>query len=319
MDLPKIALFGYGYWGKKIANILKNYSDFVVVDPFITDRPKNIQIVTLADICASDQVIGCIIATPEGTHFELADQLLKAGKHVWVEKPLCLTAHQSEKIISTAQKMNKILFVDTIFLFDPLAWLVADWIGKQASTILTWKSSRLSDRKSQLELQPIDDLAIHDSYLLRWWFKDYKIEECTMHEESHQLQTIQMNINSPEGAKIACTWRYSFENTTSTRMLELATSDGTLVWEKQNGREALIVKDHTVTIHSHEVTLATALNRAIESFLLLLQHSSTDSTASFFNENCLNTKLFSMIYSSELVFQDIDILETIRDAKKATA
>ena len=50
-----------------------------------------------------------IIATPPNTHAELAIQLLRAGKHVVCEKPLCITREESEAMIQVAEENGRVL------------------------------------------------------------------------------------------------------------------------------------------------------------------------------------------------------------------
>ncbi|HEY9661868.1 MAG TPA: oxidoreductase [Allocoleopsis sp.] len=52
-----------------------------------------------------------VIATPNSSHFELAQQALLAGKHVVVDKPFTLTSAQAQQLINLAQQQNRILSV----------------------------------------------------------------------------------------------------------------------------------------------------------------------------------------------------------------
>lgn len=52
-----------------------------------------------------------IIATPPNTHFQLALSALEAGKHVVVEKPLCLTIDEADKLIDVAENNQRVLTV----------------------------------------------------------------------------------------------------------------------------------------------------------------------------------------------------------------
>ncbi|MHB8191212.1 MAG: Gfo/Idh/MocA family protein [Ferrimicrobium sp.] len=52
-----------------------------------------------------------IVATPPVSHFDIAMQLLDAGKHVVVEKPLCLTVDQADKLVKQARSVDKVLTV----------------------------------------------------------------------------------------------------------------------------------------------------------------------------------------------------------------
>jgi predicted dehydrogenase len=50
-----------------------------------------------------------IIATPPNSHAKLATQLLEAGKHVVCEKPLALTRAETETMIETANRNQRLL------------------------------------------------------------------------------------------------------------------------------------------------------------------------------------------------------------------
>jgi UDP-2-acetamido-3-amino-2,3-dideoxy-glucuronate N-acetyltransferase len=45
---------------------------------------------------------------------------LRAGKHVWVEKPLALSATAGRELVDAAAASARVLFVDETFLYDPL-------------------------------------------------------------------------------------------------------------------------------------------------------------------------------------------------------
>ena len=52
------------------------------------------------------------IATPNSTHFEIAQAFLEQGFHVLCEKPLTTTVRDAEKLVSTALGQNRILAVN---------------------------------------------------------------------------------------------------------------------------------------------------------------------------------------------------------------
>ena len=47
-----------------------------------------------------------IIATPSGTHFEVARELLLKGKNVLIEKPACLRVEEVQELINLSRKLN---------------------------------------------------------------------------------------------------------------------------------------------------------------------------------------------------------------------
>lgn len=60
------------------------------------------------------------IATPFATHYELALQALNAGKHVLVEKPMTLSARDSESLFDLAQSLGLFVMEAMWFKFNPI-------------------------------------------------------------------------------------------------------------------------------------------------------------------------------------------------------
>jgi dTDP-3,4-didehydro-2,6-dideoxy-alpha-D-glucose 3-reductase len=59
------------------------------------------------------------IATPIGLHFMMAEQALKAGKHVWCEKPLTCDDRETQTLVALAEKSGKILNESFMYLHHP--------------------------------------------------------------------------------------------------------------------------------------------------------------------------------------------------------
>lgn len=60
-----------------------------------------------------------VIATPPLTHFDLACKMLMAGKHVVVEKPMCLTRKEADELIEIARINDRVLTVHQNRRWDP--------------------------------------------------------------------------------------------------------------------------------------------------------------------------------------------------------
>ena len=71
------------------------------------------------DLLRHPEVDVIVVATPVGSHFELAHQALKAGKHVLVEKPLASTVEECERLVELAQRNNLTLMVDHTYIYSP--------------------------------------------------------------------------------------------------------------------------------------------------------------------------------------------------------
>lgn len=60
-------------------------------------------------LLADQNVDLVVIITPHNTHAELALQALRAGKHVVLEKPMCITIDEATEMIETAKANNLVL------------------------------------------------------------------------------------------------------------------------------------------------------------------------------------------------------------------
>ncbi|HJQ73429.1 MAG TPA: Gfo/Idh/MocA family oxidoreductase [Gaiellaceae bacterium] len=125
-----VGVVGLGYWGK---NLLRTFgalprarvTGLCDVDPariaaFAPEHPGACGSTDFAAFVQRDDVEAVVLATPPSRHHAMARAALEAGKHVWVEKPLALTAADGRDLVETAARHGRTLFVDETFLYDPL-------------------------------------------------------------------------------------------------------------------------------------------------------------------------------------------------------
>src|SRR2546425_2096804 len=97
----RIGVIGYGYWGP---NLVRNFceaddSQVIAVSDLRPQRLATVEarypaIETTTDwrhLVNHPKIDALLIATPVSSHFDLALEALRAGKHVFVEKPLTST------------------------------------------------------------------------------------------------------------------------------------------------------------------------------------------------------------------------------------
>src|SRR3989442_1116917 len=89
-----------------------------VVDPNVerrkaaeTDFPGVRTYAAVSELVSDDDVEVALVATPPAHHVALTLTLLRAGKHVACEKPLCLTVAEADQIIATAAASRRMLTV----------------------------------------------------------------------------------------------------------------------------------------------------------------------------------------------------------------
>src|SRR5574340_419446 len=110
MTEKNVAVIGSGYWGK---NLVRNFHQLGVLKT-ICDGSQPIReemnraypdvfiTANIADALNDNDIAGVVIAAPAALHFEITEEVLQAGKHVFVEKPLSLTHGEGEKLVALA-------------------------------------------------------------------------------------------------------------------------------------------------------------------------------------------------------------------------
>jgi predicted dehydrogenase len=66
-----------------------------------------------------DEIDVVSIVTPDALHSEMALEAARRGKHILLEKPMCLTLDEADRIIEAVRKYKIRLMVDFILRFDP--------------------------------------------------------------------------------------------------------------------------------------------------------------------------------------------------------
>jgi predicted dehydrogenase len=99
------------------------------------------------------------IVTPTHTHFSLAEELLRQGKHVLVEKPMTANALEASKLVELARRHDCVLQVGHIERFNP----VFAYLQKVATEPRFIEVHRLSPFPARsTDIGVVLDLMIHD-------------------------------------------------------------------------------------------------------------------------------------------------------------
>ena len=122
-----IGVIGYGYWGP---NLVRNFADqpgarMAAVSDTRRDRLSaverrypGVRVTTSAQELIDDPTVDAVaIATPVASHFDLAMAVLRAGKHVLVEKPITSTSEEALRLIDEAARRRLVLMVDHTFVY----------------------------------------------------------------------------------------------------------------------------------------------------------------------------------------------------------
>jgi predicted dehydrogenase len=88
-------------------------------EAFAREHDLPLAFADFTQLCASDQIDAVYIGTPHSTHFALASQALRAGKHVLCEKPLTLSAEEARTLGRLAETHGVFLMEAMWMKFSP--------------------------------------------------------------------------------------------------------------------------------------------------------------------------------------------------------
>lgn len=168
-----IGVIGYGYWGP---NLVRNFMEAggSRVRAVSDLRPERLALarsrypsiktaVDYRELLADSAVDAVVIATPVSSHFELALEALKAGKHVLVEKPLAASSEQAERLIEEAERRELLLMVDHTFVYTGAIRNIRELVASNMlGDIYYYDSVRVNLGLFQHDMNVIWDLAVHD-------------------------------------------------------------------------------------------------------------------------------------------------------------
>lgn len=116
-----VAVVGYGYAGKCFHSYLVGLADGLNLyaistrDPIrraSAERDYNVKtFASIDDLLKDDNVQLVIIATPHDTHAELAIRCMNSGRHVVVDKAMCMNTAEADAMIECSKKNNVLLSV----------------------------------------------------------------------------------------------------------------------------------------------------------------------------------------------------------------
>jgi predicted dehydrogenase len=173
LDVVRVGVIGYGYWGPNIVrnfHALENAEVVAVCDrsPAALMRASRvypgIQLTTdFSAVLTSPDVEAVAVVTPVWTHYELAKAALENGKHVFVEKPFTSTPQQAEELIELAEKKNLKIMVDHTFLFSGAVRKIKDIVDAGTlGALYYFDSTRVNLGLFQHDVSVVWDLAPHD-------------------------------------------------------------------------------------------------------------------------------------------------------------
>jgi len=167
-------------------NLLRNFSALkncrvkYVVDASAERRafvsanfPRTTAVENHEAVLADPEIDAMVIATPAGTHFELARAAILAGKHVFVEKPMATKAAEVDELARLAAEKKLVVMVGHTFIYNAAVRYVKKLIeAGDLGEIRYIYSQRLNLGRIRSDIDALWNFAPHDISIIQYWLGD---------------------------------------------------------------------------------------------------------------------------------------------------
>ena len=171
--MTSVGVVGLGYWGPNLARNFDRLPDAELtwlcdasdeaLERWGTAFPSARTTGSLDDLLADDSLDAVVVATPVTTHAELAERVLAAGKHCFVEKPLARSEQDAERVVEAARAAERVLMVGHLLEYHPGVQQLAELVRSgQLGDLLYIYSNRLNLGKHRQDENALWSLGAHD-------------------------------------------------------------------------------------------------------------------------------------------------------------
>ncbi len=259
----RIGVIGCGYWGP---NLIRNFShlkgsDVVICSDLSEERlahmrslyPKLETTTDYRRVLAPKDVDAVVVATPPETHCKLAIEALRAGKHVFVEKPLALSSAEGASMVAEAEKAARVLLVGHTFVYTAAVNKIKEVIDSgELGEIFYVSTTRVNLGIFQERVNVVWDLAPHDISILNY-ILDRMPESvttqasCSIRKNVEDVAFINLRYPGNVLAHIHVSWL----NPNKIRSTTVVGSKKMLVYDDISALEKIRIYDKGVTVTPH--------------------------------------------------------------------
>ncbi|MFJ5302916.1 Gfo/Idh/MocA family protein [Streptomyces sp. NPDC088350] len=257
-----VAVVGAGYWGP---NLVRN---FQASDRFRlrrlcdldVDRARRVlggysTVEATADyaaVLADPTVAAVAVATPAGTHLDIALAALRAGKHVLVEKPLAATYADGMRLVTEAEERGLTLMCDHTYCYTPAVGRIRELVRSgELGEIHFVDSVRINLGLVQKDIDVMWDLAPHDLSILDFILPDH-VEPVAVAAHGADpigagqacVAYLTLQLNTGAIAHVHVNWL----SPTKVRTTMVGGAKRTLVWDDLNPLQRVAVYDRGVDL-----------------------------------------------------------------------
>ena len=175
----QLALVGTGHWGPNILRSFENTGraevrficdlDAARLERLAARNPRARTTTRVEDIFRDGEVDAVVISTPVTSHYELSRQVLEAGKHLMVEKPITRTSSQARDLIALAERQGRVLMVGHVFEYNATVQALKGIVDSgQLGQIQYLSFERTNLGPVRTDVNALWDLASHDISIMTY-------------------------------------------------------------------------------------------------------------------------------------------------------
>lgn len=215
----RIALLGLGRMGRnhlRVTRLDPQFDLVAVVDPVANVSAADLggaQLLRSMDELDKVDFDCAIIATPSSMHYDNAERLIRKGKHLLVEKPLCTAAADAARLVALANEHNVKMAVGHVERFNPAVRKLREVIQAGfLGTPIHFSCTRVGGYPENLlpGNNVLLDLAVHDIDVVRSLIGPCKVEASVCHSTVKEgvLDTAEVFLASKKGpsASVHVNW-----------------------------------------------------------------------------------------------------------------
>lgn len=257
-----VAVVGAGYWGPNLVRNFQSSPNFRLrwLCDLDVDRAQRVlggystvqATSDYAAVLADPSVAAVAVATPAGTHLDIALAALRAGKHVLVEKPLAATYADGVRLVAEAEERGLTLMCDHTYCYTPAVGRIRELVRSgELGEIHFVDSVRINLGLVQKDIDVMWDLAPHDLSILDFILPE-NVEPVAVAAHGADpigagqacVAYLTLQLNTGAIAHVHVNWL----SPTKVRTTMVGGSKRTLIWDDLNPAQRVAIFDRGVDL-----------------------------------------------------------------------
>jgi len=175
----KAVLIGFGYWGPNIARNLNNSKEFELygicdISTEMLSKARSIYgdkikyYTNYKEVIEDSAIDACAVALRNDIGQQVAREVLKAKKHLFMEKPMATQMQDALLLKQLADENDVIIHVDHILVFNPIVRRIKEILDSgELGDLIFFESNRANlGPHFKRDMSVMWDLAVHDLAIL---------------------------------------------------------------------------------------------------------------------------------------------------------